>query len=168
MLLRARKQILLSHADIESVAPSLGEIVEIIEETYRMDGRGEADVPVKIGVHPGRPHSFLHAMPAWVTGNRALGMKWISYYPGNLARGFPDSSGLIGCGGLGTWSLRVLSALFPSLSDVYMASRTQATRQKFCKDMAKEGPWNLTAVDWWRRIEKLERGTRLFDQRRDG
>ena len=32
MLLRAPKQILLSHADIESVAPSLGEIVEIIEE----------------------------------------------------------------------------------------------------------------------------------------
>ena len=194
MTARAPKQILLSRADIESVAPSLGEIIEIVEETYRLDGRGEAEVPVKIGVHPGRPHSFLHAMPAWVTGNRALGMKWISYYPGNLDRGFPDSSGLIvlndpdhglpvaimegmwitlvrtaacaavaarhcvrrdnpdrlglvGCGSLGTWSLRVLSALFPNLRDVYVASRTAATRQKFCSDMAKEGPWNLTAVD---------------------
>ena len=116
MLLRAPKQILLSRADIESVAPSRGEIVEIIEETNRMDGRGEADVPVKIGVHPGRPHSFLHAMPAWVTGNRALGMKWISYYPGNLDRGFPDSSGLIVlncCSACGIGAYRRAKSLIP-------------------------------------------------------
>ena len=187
------KQLLLTRADIESVAPPLGEVVEIIEETYRMDGRGEADVPVKIGVHPGRPHSFLHAMPAWVAGDRALGMKWISYYPGNFERGYPDSTGLIvlndpdnglplaimegmwitfvrtaacgavaarhcvrgdpvrlglvGCGGLGAWSLRVLSAVFPTLTDVHVASRTEASRRKFCADMAEEGPWTLTPVD---------------------
>ena len=117
-------------------------------------------------------------------------MKWISYYPGNTARGFPDSSGLIvlndpdhghpvailegmwitlvrtaacgavaarhcarpeparlglvGCGGLGKWSLRVLSALFPSLSDVFVASRTRESREEFCAAMADEGLWTLT------------------------
>ena len=193
MTLKTPNQLLLNRADIESVAPPLAEIVEIIEETYRMDGRGEADVPVKIGVHPGRPHSFLHAMPAWVAGDRSLGLKWISYYPGNFDNGYPDSSGLIvlndpdnglpiaimegmwitfartaacgavaarhcvrgdpmrlglvGCGGLGTWSLRMLSAIFPTLRDVYVSSRREATREQFCADMAKEGPWTLTAVD---------------------
>ena len=95
MTSRSPELLLLDRADIEAVAPSLPEIVEVVEETYRMDGRGEVEVPVKVGVHPGRAHSFLHAMPAWVAGERALGMKWISYYPGNTARGFPDSSGLI-------------------------------------------------------------------------
>ena len=95
MASRPPELLLLDRADIEAVAPSLPEIVEVVEETYRMDGRGEVEVPVKVGVHPGRAHSFLHAMPAWVAGERALGMKWISYYPGNTARGFPDSSGLI-------------------------------------------------------------------------
>lgn len=191
--MRIPKQLLLDRADIEAVAPSLAEIVEIVEETYRMDGRGEVEVPVKAGVHPDRPHSFLHAMPAWVAGENALGMKWISYYPGNTERGFPDSSGLIvlndpghghpvaimegmwitlvrtaacgavaarhcarrnpvrlglvGCGGLGKWSLRVLSALFPTLTDVFVASRTRESRERFCAAMAEEGPWNLTPAE---------------------
>jgi len=187
------RQLLLDRADIEAVAPSLAEIVDIVEETYRMDGRGEVEVPVKAGVHPDRAHSFLHAMPAWVAGEKALGMKWISYYPGNTRRGFPDSSGLIvlndpehglpvaimegmwitfvrtaacgavaarhcarsnpvrlgliGCGGLGMWSLRVLSALFPTLTEVFVASRTRESRETFCAAMAEEGPWNLTPAN---------------------
>lgn len=193
MTLRFPKQLLLDAADIEAVAPSLTEIIDLVEKTYRMDGRGEVEVPIKAGVHPDHPHSFLHAMPAWVAGEKALGMKWISYYPGNSERGFPDSSGLIvlndpdhglpvaimegmwitfvrtaacgavaarhcarrepvrlgliGCGGLGLWSLRVLSALFPTLKDVFVASRTRTSRERFCAALAEEGPWNLTPVD---------------------
>ena len=93
--MRFPEQLLLDSADIAAVAPPLAEIVDMVEETYRMDGRGEVEVPLKAGVHPDHPHSFLHAMPAWVAGERALGMKWISYYPGNTERGYPDSSGLI-------------------------------------------------------------------------
>ena len=191
MTSRPPRLLLLDRADIEAVAPPLGEIVGIVEETYRMDGRGEVEVPVKAGVHPGRPHSFLHAMPAWVAGEKALGMKWISYFPDNA--GFPDSSGLIvlndpahghpvaimegmwitlvrtaacgavaarhcarrdpvrlglvGCGGLGKWSLRVLAALFPSLTDVFVASRTRESREGFCAAMAEEGPWTLTPAE---------------------
>ena len=48
---------LLRRADIEVVAPSLGEIVDLAEETYRMEASGEADVPVKIGVHPYGRHT---------------------------------------------------------------------------------------------------------------
>jgi ornithine cyclodeaminase/alanine dehydrogenase-like protein (mu-crystallin family) len=34
-------------------------------------------------------------MPAWVNGAPALGMKWVSYFPGNFDRGLPDSTGII-------------------------------------------------------------------------
>jgi alanine dehydrogenase len=86
---------LLSEKDIRSVAPSLPEAVALVEEAYRLDAEGQVDVPTKIGVHPDRANSFLHAMPAWVNGARALGMKWVSYFPGNFDRGLPDSTGII-------------------------------------------------------------------------
>ena len=86
---------LLTRADIKAVAPSQVEIVDMVEETYRMEARGEADVPVKIGVHPHGRHTFLHALPAWISGDRSLGMKWISYFPGNFDNGLPDASAII-------------------------------------------------------------------------
>jgi len=193
----------LSAQDIEKAAPPRGDIIRIIEDTYRMAGRGEAEVPTKIGVHPDYPGSFCHAMPAWLPAARALGMKWIAYYPGNFARGLPDSTGiivlndpdtgmpvalmegmwityarttacaavaakhlcnpdprclaLIGCGGLGRWSLLMLSEVFPSLAEVRVASRTDQSRRDFCGRMASQERWSL------RPVEKLEDAVRGAD-----
>lgn len=183
----------LSEAHVSEVAPDLKQIVAIVEDTYRMAGRGEAEVPTKIGVHPEWEGSFCHAMPAWVAPARALGMKWISYYPGNIGRDLADSTGiiilndpdtgqpvavmegmwityartaacaavaalhlanpnpvrlgLVGCGGLGSWSLRTLSEIFPSLVEVYVNSRTEASRNAFCAALNKQGRWKLVPVD---------------------
>lgn len=186
---------LLSEKDIRTVAPTLIEVVALVEQAYRLDAEGKAQVPTKIGVHPDhRPNSFLHAMPAWVDGTeaRSLGMKWVSYFPGNLNRELPDSTGiiilndpdvgvprcimegmyvtfirtaacaavaakylvakppkslgLIGCGGLGLWSLRMLKATFPSIEEVYVSSRTPRSRESFCAEMSDENNWILTPV----------------------
>jgi alanine dehydrogenase len=184
---------LLSEQNIRAVVPTLPEIVALVEQAYRLDAEGKAEVPTKIGVHPDRANTFLHAMPAWVGDARALGMKWISYFPGNFDRGLPDSTGiiilndpdhglpccimegmyvtflrtaacaavaakylaprppktlgLIGCGGLGLWSLRVLSATFPSIERVFVSSRTRKSREEFCAKMTQEGKWTITPVD---------------------
>ena len=169
------------------------EIVALVEQAYRLDAEGKAEVPTKIGVHPERANTFLHAMPAWVGEARALGMKWVSYFPGNFDRGLPDSTGiiilndpdiglprcimegmyvtflrtaacaavaakylaprppktlgLIGCGGLGLWSLRVLTAAFPSIEQVFVSSRTQRSREEFCAKMSPEATWKISPVD---------------------
>ena len=87
---------LLSEKDIRTVVPTAAEIVGLVEQAYRLDAARKAEVPTKIGVHPDRPNTFLHAMPAWVGGEtRALGMKWVSYFPGNFSQGIPDSHGII-------------------------------------------------------------------------
>lgn len=184
---------LLSEQDIRSLGLSLAEVLDLTELSYRLDAEGKAEVPTKIGVHPERPGSFLHAMPAWVDGSRALGMKWVSYFPGNFDRGMTDSTGLIvlndpdhghpvcimegmhvtflrtaacaavavraltdrapetltlvGCGGLGRWSLRVMGAAFPSLRTVYVSSKTAASRSRFAEELAGEGPWRIVPVD---------------------
>jgi ornithine cyclodeaminase/alanine dehydrogenase-like protein (mu-crystallin family) len=184
---------LLNEKHIQSVVPTLVEIVALVEEAYRLDAEGKAEVPTKIGVHPDRANTFLHAMPAWVGGTRALGMKWVSYFPGNFDRGLPDSTGLIilnhpdhgmpccimegmyvtflrtaacaaiaakyvvprppktlglvGCGGLGRWSLRILTTVFPSIEKVFVSSRTPQTREAFCAEMAGEGRWSIAPVE---------------------
>lgn len=185
--------VVLGERDIAGVAPGRPEIIDIVERTYRAAAAGAAEVPTKIGVHPDHPASFCHAMPAWVEAERALGMKWISSYPGNMARGLPDSTGvivlndpdsglpvaimagmwitytrtgacaavaarhlappgarrlgLIGCGGLGKWSLRMLSEVLPGLAEVRVASRSRESCERFCSTMAAEGPWQLVPVD---------------------
>ena len=184
---------LLSEKDVRFLVPTLPEVVALVEQAYRLDGEGKAEVPTKIGVHPGRANSLLHAMPAWVGEARALGMKWVSYFPGNAERGLPDLAGiivlndpehgqpccimeamlvtflrtaacaavaakhlapreprtlgLIGCGGLGRWSLRVMTAVFPSIEQVYVSSRTRRSREDFCASMAADGDWQITPVD---------------------
>jgi alanine dehydrogenase len=184
---------LLSEKNIRSVVPQLPEIVALVERAYRLDAEGKAEVPTKIGVHPGRANSFLHAMPAWVGEVRALGMKWVSYFPGNFDRGLPDSTGiiilndpehglpccimegmhvtylrtaacaavaakylapapprtlgLIGCGGLGLWTLRTMGAIFPSIDRVYVCARTRRSREEFSAKMSQEGDWKITPVD---------------------
>ncbi len=192
-MLRRIEITVLSEREVVEAAPSRSAIIEIIERTYRYTAEGATDVPTKIGVHPDYPGSFCHAMPAWVAPERALGMKWITHYPGNSSRGYADASGiivlndpdtgmpvavmdgmwitlartsacaavaarhlsvanprrlgLIGCGGLGTWSLRMLPEVFPELRDVRVASRTRSSREAFCAAMHEEGGWNAVSVD---------------------
>jgi alanine dehydrogenase len=184
--------LLLNESDIAEVAPPLADIVALAEASYRMQARGEAEVPAKIGVYPHGSQSFLHAMPAWVAGAQALGVKWVSFFPGNAARGARDSTGiivlndpdsglpvalmegmwityartgacaavaaralsagaprrlgLVGCGGLGRWSLRMLGAVMPSIEEVFVASTRRETREAFCTAMRAEGKWRLTPV----------------------
>jgi ornithine cyclodeaminase/alanine dehydrogenase-like protein (mu-crystallin family) len=183
------RPLLLKESEIVRVAPTLREIVGIVEAAYRAEAEGRADVPAKIAAHPGRPNSFLHAMPGWLAEPPALGLKAVSYYPGIAARGFRDSTaiillydpetgqpiaimegmwitfarsvacaavaakhlanpaprrlGLVGCGGLGEWSLRAMTDVFPSISEIVVSSLRPESREAFCRRLANAGPWTL-------------------------
>jgi ornithine cyclodeaminase/alanine dehydrogenase-like protein (mu-crystallin family) len=184
---------LLNEKDVRALAPDLPEVVALVEQAYRLEAEGKAEVPTKIGVHPGHGSSLLHAMPAWVGETRALGMKWISYFPDNIERALPAAAaiivlndpehgrpccimeglhvtflrtaacaavaakhlalrppralGLIGCGGLGLWSLRTMIAMFPSIEQVYVSSRTRRSREAFCAQMSTEVNRRITPID---------------------
>lgn len=193
MALQKVSPLLLSASEVAAAAPGLMDIIDLVLETYRMEADGGVDVPPKVGVHPkGGAQSFLHAMPAWVKGNRALGVKWVSFFPGNAEAGLPDSTGLIvlndpdsglpvaimegmwityarttacmavaarllanpeprtlglvGCGGLADWSLRMLSVLYPSIREVRVASVRPESRKAFCE--ARRGDrWTIEPVE---------------------
>lgn len=84
----------LSKADVENAGLSMADIVDILENMFRLKGEGDVEMPPKPGVHP-RKDAFIHAMPAYIPGMNAAGMKWVSGYPDNYKRGLPYIAGLM-------------------------------------------------------------------------
>lgn len=84
----------LSRADVESVGLGMGEIIDALEKMFREKAAGRVEMPPKPGIHPAAD-AFIHAMPAYIPALRSAGVKWVSGYPANPARGLPYISGLI-------------------------------------------------------------------------
>jgi len=84
----------LSRADVEQVALDLPAIIRLLERAFVEKGEGRVEMPPKPGIHT-QPDAFIHAMPAFIPGLKSAGIKWVSGYPSNLARGLPYISGLL-------------------------------------------------------------------------
>jgi len=84
----------LSQAEIASLGITMGEVMNRVEEGFAALGRGEVEMPAKIGIHP-RGDCFIHAMPCWIGGGvDACGVKCVSGYPVNQPRGLPYITGV--------------------------------------------------------------------------
>jgi ornithine cyclodeaminase/alanine dehydrogenase len=70
------------------------DIIAALEVAFREHAQGKVEMPPKPGVHS-RPDSFIHAMPAYIPALGAIGLKWVSGYPANQARGLPYITGLL-------------------------------------------------------------------------
>lgn len=84
----------LSREDVEATRLQMSEIIHALEAMFREKGNGQVEMPPKPGIHP-RPDAFIHAMPAYIPSVQAAGLKWVSGYPGNQARGLPYITGLL-------------------------------------------------------------------------
>jgi len=84
----------LSRADIDSIGLTMREIMDVVEEGFAAMGRGEVEMPPKIGIHT-RKDCFNHSMPCYVGGDLDLaGVKVVSGYPPNHKKGLPYISGI--------------------------------------------------------------------------
>lgn len=88
------KILYLSRKDVEAVALDVLSIINLLEEAFREKGEGRVEMPPKPGIHT-RPDAFIHAMPAYIPGQRSAGIKWVSGYPENQKLGLPYISGLL-------------------------------------------------------------------------
>ncbi len=84
----------LSKADIESLNVPMKDWVDAVELALRLKGQGKTHMPPKPSVYP-RENAMLHPMPAYVGEVDVTGVKWISGYPSNPAKGLPYISGLL-------------------------------------------------------------------------
>ncbi len=87
----------LSHGDVESINLDMAEIIDRVTFALAERGHGRSAMPPKPALHPGEPgtDNFLHAMPAYLPGLPAVGIKWVGGYPNNFTRGLPYISGLL-------------------------------------------------------------------------
>jgi ornithine cyclodeaminase/alanine dehydrogenase-like protein (mu-crystallin family) len=84
----------LSQSDVIATGLTIREVIDSIEEMFRQKGMGQVEMPPKPGVHP-QPDSFIHAMPAYIPALGSVGVKWVSGYPQNQAKGLPYINGLL-------------------------------------------------------------------------
>ena len=84
----------LSRRDVEATGLSMRAIIDALEGMFLEKGAGRVEMPPKPGIHP-RLDAFIHAMPAYIPGLGAAGMKWVAGYPGNQPKGLPYISGLL-------------------------------------------------------------------------
>ena len=89
-----REFLYLSQADVREINVPMRDIIAALEHAFREKAEGRVEMPPKPGVHT-QPDAFLHAMPAFIPGQNAVGAKWVGGYPGNKARGLPYVSGLL-------------------------------------------------------------------------
>jgi ornithine cyclodeaminase/alanine dehydrogenase-like protein (mu-crystallin family) len=84
----------LSRADVEGLGLSMREVLSAVDDGFAAKGRGLTEMPPKPGIHT-RPDCFIHAMPAHVRKPEVAGLKWVSGYPPNPAKGLPYITGLL-------------------------------------------------------------------------
>jgi ornithine cyclodeaminase/alanine dehydrogenase-like protein (mu-crystallin family) len=93
--MQLNKEILhLSKSDIEHLDIQIDEVIDVVEQAFREKAQGRVEAPPKPGIHP-QVDSFIHAMPACLTGVRAAGIKWVSGFPENPRKDLPYISGLL-------------------------------------------------------------------------
>lgn len=84
----------LSREDVVKVGISMPEAITVAEAVLREQGHNRFENPPKPGVHP-RPDAFIHAMPGYLPGRHAAGLKWVSGYSSNFRHGLPNIIGLM-------------------------------------------------------------------------
>jgi ornithine cyclodeaminase/alanine dehydrogenase-like protein (mu-crystallin family) len=88
------KFLYLSRSDVEAVSLEMKVIIDLLEQAFLEKGQGRVEMPPKPGIHT-EPDAFIHAMPAYIPSMRSAGLKWVSGYPANQARGLPYITGLL-------------------------------------------------------------------------
>ena len=88
--------LLLSRDDVVGLALTPGAVVSVVEGALREHAAGTYEMHPKIGVHPTGtdPANFIHAMPAYLRGLGACGLKWVGGFAQNYQRGLPNVTGL--------------------------------------------------------------------------
>ena len=74
---------LLDQDTVRALLP-MGECMRVVAEALRALGRGEAVLPLRLVVPLPDRRGALAAMPAWLGEPPVLGIKTISFFPGNL------------------------------------------------------------------------------------
>jgi ornithine cyclodeaminase/alanine dehydrogenase len=84
----------LSDAQVAELLPGPAEAAELARSVLVGLAEGTIELPPKPAIHP-RPDGFVNTMPAYVGGLDGTGVKLVSVFPGNRARGLPAVTAIV-------------------------------------------------------------------------
>ena len=85
----------LSHEDVINTGVTMADVIDSLDVAFHEKGEGHTEMPPKPGIHPGGDDNFIHAMPAFIPALKSAGIKWVSAFVDNPAKGLPYISGLV-------------------------------------------------------------------------
>lgn len=86
--MRKYKTLILDSNTIKKLV-GIDEAMKAIEEAFRYLGEGKVQMPPKLYLHLDKYNGDFRAMPAYVNGLKACGIKWVNVHPGNKRKGLP-------------------------------------------------------------------------------
>lgn len=89
-----RKTVILNKREIEKLI-DMRDALRIVEDAFRAQGQGRVQMPPKIYIHLDKYNGDFRAMPAYIEGLEACGVKWVNVHPGNSRYGLPTVMALI-------------------------------------------------------------------------
>lgn len=69
--------------------------IMIAEQAFKAKGQGRVQMPAKIYLHLDKYKGDFRAMPAYINGTQACGIKWVNVHPKNKEHGLPSVMALI-------------------------------------------------------------------------
>jgi ornithine cyclodeaminase/alanine dehydrogenase-like protein (mu-crystallin family) len=143
----------LSQKDILNIGLRMAEVIDLVERGLAEHGRAKVENPPKPGIHA-TPNSFIHAMPAYFKDLEIGGLKWVSGYPDNRARGLTQIIGTIILNDMktgapicimdGTWITAVRTAAVSAITAKYCARKD--SRVLGVIGAGVQGRYNLIAL----------------------
>jgi len=88
------KTLILDGKTVEKLA-GIKESINAVERAFKLLGKGKTNMPSKLYLPLTEFDGDFRAMPAWVSGMKNCGIKWVNVHPRNRQKGLPTVMALV-------------------------------------------------------------------------
>ncbi|MDD5155554.1 MAG: ornithine cyclodeaminase family protein, partial [Candidatus Omnitrophica bacterium] len=89
-----KKTLILTNRQIQELI-GMRQALKIVEESFIAHAQGKTRMPAKIYIHLNKYRGDFRAMPAYIGGMEACGIKWVNVHPENKKHGLPSVMAVI-------------------------------------------------------------------------
>lgn len=89
-----KKTLILTRREIEKLI-DMRKALRIVEGAFEAHGQNKVQMPAKIYIHLDKYRGDFRAMPAYIEGMEACGIKWVNVHPENKNYGLPSVMAVI-------------------------------------------------------------------------
>jgi alanine dehydrogenase len=83
-----KKTLILTNSEVWRLI-DMPEALKAVENAFMLYGKNLVQMPAKIYLHLGKYNGDFRAMPAYIQGMEACGLKWVNVHPKNRRFGLP-------------------------------------------------------------------------------